>query len=764
MAKNIFDMLAPPPHWRVFEPLLRELGDETWRIDPLGFMEAIGPAFLQHASATMPRRITKPLGGKRSPNQVTHYILSHGRHRGGPYAYRIISIDHAGSIGIADTTRLPDESDIFGRQAGAHSGLSKLKARQASHDKDPRDTLTKFGGAYADMATGLTTYDALFDGIFEKHRLLERVVRRVQSSSTWVSDLSFIEDDDLPLFKGSHSSRNAVVDEMMKAAKDLIGTRFDDMPKRDFIKRKLYECLENFDAEMGRAAHGVVAEIRRQLDREAMEIMAVNPSGVTTRNYGLLTRSRKADIPPLWREAARACPIILLMQDRLLRDQELLQMAEGGFDPDKVVSYYFGATDPQRLEFYKSLTEETVGLHNAERLQYLARHLEKLDGLLPDPKNPKDWDTLATLVDAANHIAMILGRDSDRVLRDLINSDEREPTDTIYRHFSLRDRGGRFSSIMNLGDWRDFIISRVLVPKVLVESQKRNLNIPIRHIFYMVAGDPKMRRDLSDHIRIDQSRAIEGFRKEHSFLAEFFEGMSADRLLDSAHSFGTHKLAWEQQIKDRLLSNRLYESAAEFLFPALPEIRDLDEFDTVTPIRRMDELLKECRDLQDFSLMNLGHLVAKKDEGVHFVTVRGRDKQTRAIACIEEPKGPFDAWKIRDIVTDPAPHRNASARGLVERYISHERFLEHADVEQLSIARTKLQDSLLSRAKDRELMGFKVGDAAERHGVLEAMNPYIKVAGGWRIDPDGCIDAPKLNAMVAALLRQVGPHYPKLAA
>jgi hypothetical protein len=762
MSKAFFDMLAPPPHWRVFEPLLRELGDDTMRIDPAAFMAAIGPVFLQHANATMPRRITKPLGGKRGQHQIAHYILSHGRHQGGPYAYRIISVDSLGNIGVADTTRLPDESDIFGRQVGAQSGINKLKARLTNPDKDPRDTLVKFGGRHTSMASGLNTYDALFDGIFEKHRVLERIMRRVQSYSSWVSDLGFIASDAPNLFHGSPSSREAVVIDMLKAAEEIIGTRYEDMPKRKFIKEKLAACLEGFDRDMGEASADVIEEVRGRLDPEAMELMAVNPSGITTRNYALLTRSKKPEIPQLWRAAVRNCPIILLLRDRRISDQDLLKLAEDGFDPDRLVSYYFDVTDQRRIDFYKSQTEETVGLGNAERLHYLARYLEKLDGLLPDPESPKDWDRLSTLVDAANHIAMILGRDSDRVLRDLINTDERDPDQTIYRHFKLRDRSGRFSSVMNLSDWRDFIISRVLVPKVLVESRKRNLNIPLRHIFYMVAGDPKMRRDLSGHIRAEQSRAIAEFQKGHSFLGEFFEGTSASTLLDSVFAFGTHKLEFEQAIRDRLLSNRLYENAAEHPFPVLPMVHGLDEFDTVTPIRRMDELLKECRDMQDFSLMNLGHLVSK--EGLHFVSVRGPDARTRAIACIEEPDGPLGRWKIRDIATDPVPHRNASAKGLVERYIAHEQFLAYADVEQLARARSKLQESLLSRAKDRELMGFKVGDAPERRGVLEAMNPYIKVSGGWRIDADGCIDAPKLNAMVGALLRETGPYYPKLTA
>lgn len=761
MARTISQIFSPPPASRVFAPLLNALDDDSLHVDPAVFMETIGPIFLQHFNATIPRRITKPIGSKHGDAQITYYVLSHGRHRGGPYAYRLISIDTAGKLEIIDTKRLPDESDIFGRQSFRHSGLSRLKAKQTADFKNRRDSLVKYGGAYADMAADLNSYDGLFDAIFDKFRMLDRVFKRVRSSAEWVSDLRFIEDDETSYFKGSNSSRESVVDDMLREAEDLIGTRQEDMPKCDFIKRLLLQCLDDFDAEMGRAAKEILSEIRNGLNREVMDILAVNPSGVTTRNYALLTRSKKPEVPELWRQAARACPIILLLRDRLLRDQNLLEMAQGGFNPDHVVTYYFGVTKPQRIAYYKGLTEETVGLHNAERLRQLAYHLEKLDGIYPDPQCPEDWNNLATLVDAANHIAMIVDRPSERVLRDLINTDERDPAATIYRHFSMKDRG-RFASISNLIDWKERIVASVLVPKVMVESRKRELSIPLQHIFYIVAGETTPRRDLNNSLSRPQRRAIMQFREGHSFLGQFFDGVAASTLLDTAHEFATHKLDWDEAVRDRILSNRLFENGIQYPFPSLPEIRQLDDLDTVTPIRGMDELLKECLDLKDFSVMNYGHRVAR--EAIHFVAVRGPDARTRAIACLEEPKGPFEPWTIRDIVTDPASHRNASARVLVERYITHEDFLKNADVEKLRTARATLRESLVSRVHDRELMGFKVGNISERRGVLEALNPYIKVAGGWSIDRDGCIDAPKLNAMVDALLRGVGPYYPKFAA
>ncbi|MBU6235495.1 MAG: hypothetical protein KGQ41_06590 [Alphaproteobacteria bacterium] len=756
MSKSAFDSFAPPPAWRVFEPLLRELDDDTLRIDPVTFMAAIMPAFLRHANAMVPRKITKPIGGKRQDTSITHYVFSFGCMRGGPYAYRLISVDTEGRLEMLDATRLPDDSELFGRHANAHTTLSKLNSKRKSGKTDPRDKLETFGGKFADMFTTTSTTDGRFDALFEKHRMLDRLVRHIRSSSEWVSDMRFIVNTEHNRFYGANAGRDAVIAEMLKDAEEVIGTRAEDMPKRAFIKKLLQHCLQDFDEAMAEACKDLLQEIKGRLNGDVIDILSINPSGVTTRNYSLLTRNKKPEASALWRQAARACPIILLMQDRTLSTHELLGMAQGGFNPDRVVTHYFGVTKPERLAFYKSLREANIGTGNAERVKQLGYYLEQLGGLFPDPQTPAEWDKLATLVDAAQGIAPIVGRDTIRVLRDLMNTGDQTPEQTIYRYFTLRDHY-RYASISNLFDWKARIVASVLVPKIVVASKKRGINIPLQHIFHMVSADSASRREIAGTLSKPQRRAIERFNEEQSFLGVIFEGVSALRLLETAHEFAVHRHDWDEAVKDRIYSNRLFENGIQYPFPSLPEIHGIDEFDSVVPIRRMDELLKECLDLRDFTIMQSGHRIAK--EPIHFVSVRSNDARTCAIACLLEPQGPMGHWTIRDIVSVPQEHRNRAVRDVVERYIRHPDFLKNIDLANLANKRMALRQSLVSRAQDRELMGFKVGNISERRAILEALSPYVRIAGGWKIDGDGCIDAPKINAVTDALLRAVGPVY-----
>lgn len=756
MAKSVFDQFAPPPHWRVFEPLLRELDDDTMRIDTVAFMEKIGPIFLDHANAMVPRVISKPLGGKRIDASVRHHMICLGRSRGGPYGYRIVSTDSSGKIEILDTARLPDESEIFGRQGQIHGALAKLKQRQTDAAADPRDSYTKHGGEHAAMFTNMTLTDARLDAIFDKHRLADRLYRRVRSAAQWQTDMRFIETPDAEDFAGTEDAREQVAAEMMRAVEKIVGDSYADQPRRAYIKNMLIECLRSFDAAMGRAAADMLQGVRKNLDREVMDILAINPSGTTARNYALLTRGKDPETPRLWRETVRACPVILLMRDRRLSTEELHAMARGGYDPDRAVTHYFGVTNPERIAFYKGLTEESIGLHNAERLRQLGGYLEKLDGALPDPACPEDWDNLATLVDAAHGIAATIDRDPLRVLQDLISHDDRGPEATIYRHFSMRE-GRHFSSIANLRDWKERLVTSVIAPKIVVESQKRGLRIPLHHIFYMVSGGQMEQREMNASMHKRLRRTVDEFNAEQSFMGVIFEGVAASNLLDTAFEFATNRHSWDEKIKDRVLSNRLFEQGNQYAFPFLPEISGIDEFYHVSPIRTMADLLKECADLQDFSLMYLGHRVAK--EPLHFISVRSPGARTCAILCIEEPKGPFEPWTVRDAAVANNERRNRFFEDLATAYMTHDDFLRHATPDRLGHARAKLRETLVSRAMDRELMGFKVGNISERREVLEALKSYVKISGGWSIDADGCISAPKINAVTDALLRAVSPFY-----
>jgi len=719
MEKTFLQKFGPPKHWAVFQNVLDALHDDL-RSDPVLLMERISPAFLRHADATKPFHFRVEPRGKHKSNFTDYTVVCKGMGRQGTYEYRVISVDKNRNLDVLDLRRVMDDQKLIGKK-------KNVKPITSTQDRFQRMLTRHLTGLY----------------------------RRLPDSSSWVSDLWFLEDADTSGFQSMEFAREVTVKEMMKSLDGVVGDRFSDMKFRAYLQNLLTEALEKYDASQKPVTKQLLRDAASLLDREAIRLLTANPSSLTSSNYHWLTDQTRPKALPARRALVAACPILLLVGERTEMPSVSQAVSEDRFDVDQFIARTLYAHTPERLQFYKNMREHEIGLTNARILPRIAHYLAHAPNDVTLPKTPDEWAHIGGLVSTAHGIAPIIERDSLRVFADLVSTSSYEGEGSVARYFNMQS-GGKPQSIADMAALRSRLALSVMAPKIMAEAQKRDLKMPLSDIFYIVAGKEFVKRGTVIGMNKKLVETIDAFNSQRNIMGHFFDGAPVDALLSAAFDFSTHRGSWDEKLREMIITSRLFEHAADYEWPHLPTIEMPESMYTVVPLKNQAELFQECYETGS-DLWREGRRAVS--EGVHFISIRNNGIKISATAMICEPRGVSGEWIIERIDRADGDIRNIHYRSVIEEYLMHPDFVRSVHSDKFDSLRARLRNTLISRAKDNELMGLRADSPRERAAVLNALRPYIKSAENWEIDQNGCFSAPKINAITNTLLTNIAPFY-----
>lgn len=713
MSNPLLKQFALPAHWSVFDSVLAELDDGIPPIDTVAFMERVGPAYLRYADATTAFSFRVTTRRKHSKTHVDHLVLPKGIGRQGTYEYRVASIGPDGSIEINDFRRVMDDRKLIGNK--------KVPPISGTPDR--------FARMFARGTGWLTS--------------------RLRDHTTAIEDMRFLDTTDTSDFVDLTYARARAADEMLDALDDILGQRYADMPLRQYLRGLLVAAMATEDAAKAVAAKHLIHETAARLDADVFGLLRETPSGFTVANYNWLADAEKPAILAARKKLIATCPILLLTEERSEPNP-----ARNAADIDAHIARIFHA--PHNTGFYKGLREKAIGAENARILPRISAYLAEKPDTAPLPKTPADWSHLAGLVSTADGIAPIIQRPPLRVFTDLASIGTYDGQSSLARYFSLRSSGGAPQSIADMAALKARLVASVIVPKIAVEAQKRDLTIPVSNIFYMASGSDFVTRSNVLSMPRKLIETIDGFNASRTIMGHMYDGVPVGDLLDAALSFGTHRGSWDEHLKEKAITNRLFENAAAYSWTALPNVDMPDTSYTVMPIRNQAELLQECYETGS-DMWREGRRAIT--EGMHFVSIRSHGTKIMGTAMLMEPREPSDDWKIERVDTADNNMRNVYLQSVVDDYLAHPDFINGVSGLKFANTRERLYGQVMARAKDADLMGLKANTARDRAAILQALRPYIKSAEDWQIDINGCYSAPKINAVTDALLREVAPHY-----
>jgi|GEM_PF-4696892 len=719
MATSFLQQFGPPKHWAVFQNVLDVLVDDL-RVDPVLFMERISPAFLRHADATKPFHFRAETRSKHKLNFTDYTVVCKGMGRQGTYEYRVTSIDNNHNLGVLDLRRVMDDQKLIGNK-------KTVKPITSTQDRFQRMLTRHLTGLY----------------------------RRLPDSSSWVSDLWFLEDADASGFQSMDFAREMTVKDMMKSLDGLVGHRFSDVTFRNYLQKLLTDALEKYDASQKPVTKALLRDAATRLDRDAIKLLTANPSSLTASNYRWLTDHENPKALPARRALVAACPILLLVGERTDMPSVSQAVSEDRFNVDQFIARTLHAHTPERLQFYKDMREQEIGLDNARILPRIAHYLAHAPHGVTLPNTPDEWAHIGGLVSTAHGIAPIIQRDSLRVFADLVSTSSYEGEGNVARYFNMQS-GGKPQSIADMAALRSRLALSVMAPKIMAEAQKRDLKVPLSDIFYIVAGNEFVKRGAVIGMNKKLVETIDAFNGQRNIMGHFFDGAPVDALLSAAFDFSTHRGSWDEKLREMIITSRLFEHAADYEWPHLPTIEMPENMYTVVPLKNQAELFQECYDTGS-DLWREGRRAVS--EGVHFVSIRNNGIKISATAMICEPRDAAGEWTIERVDRAEGDIRNTHYRNVVEEYLMHPDFIRSVHSNKFDSLRVRLRNTLVSRAKDNELMGLRADSPRERAAILNALRPYIKSAENWEIDQNGCFSAPKINAITNTLLTNIAPFY-----
>ncbi len=700
-----------PPDWAA--PLLAAIGDGDF-VDPAFVLERIKPFFDEYENLTRPRQFSRTTGKGARPVTSDFYVYCHGfQHR--HFTYRIVRTTSHGHVQAMDVMRWMADAELFRPSAV----LQYKRKREALADLSNR------------MEASL-------------ERGFEGIKRTLGQHARWVTDIRFLHTQASNSARGVAASHGAIADQMREAVADIVG----DRPRMgDWLRTQFVEMLDRF-AETRQADNDrIVARARAGLDENVMRIMAPNPSAQTLDNYNWLTRHKS----PEWRQAAAAfCPVVLLThgyQERLSQFEGLRHAPDDG----RIVAEMFGAA-PDRIAFYRGLTEAHVGADNVRDLPALARFAEKTGYARTTALDtPEAWGALANTIAASRDVSALLERTAEDVFVEysrtpgLIHHDRRQ------RHMQLEDMRILKNRIVTFG----------LVPRLVVQARLAGFPLPVTHALYIASGTDLIDRSQAFQIPGKARQALDDIRSGGAtggtMINTILRDASLNALHRESHGYGTHMGEYDRHLRELIITNRLAEHGADYPWAPLPVVEMTDDGYTVIPLNSQADLFKNALHADNDYWRRAPEAIV---DGTHFVALRRRGGFTDATAVIHEPAEEGGAWEVADITPSATGRRRNALRETVEAYLLTPEFLDTVDLRHIRQTRESLYRTLSSRANGNERIGLSdMRDMEERKMKLRMLAAHWPLAEDFDIDEFGCISTPLIDRLTRDAIGAIAPYY-----
>lgn len=706
--KSLMDQFNQPPEWSVFDRLRDEFDD----IKATRLIERLTSVLEAYRDVTQPYHFQENTGGKNTPRIHDTYVFSTGLRARGSMGHRVVRVKPGQQVEIIDLDRVMDDSEIFKPRA-LHTHSSRLLK------------LTRNYRGRLEMTV---------------KRRIPALKDSIGNAARWVEDLNFLYMRDATSFCDLTGARLAMTDAMMQAIDDLLPDHNTKI--RGYVRNIVTQCLEKFDRDREGDTIAMLARAANALNPSALEALSRNPSSLSVRHYRWLTKDGNADVLAFRMALARACPIALLID----KFEDKFADTERGGDVDNALQRVFHAT-PERLYFYKTLSEDRVGITMARRLDTAAFFIETGKAAELPLRTPKDWEDLSVLLAASQRLARILDRPHPAIFQSC--------TDDILAGTLRLEEMTSPDFFTNVEMLRNRITTHALAPKIIGQGERMGIRIPVTHALYIASFQDCVRDAFTvvpAKIRAEVEKQTERVRLVNMVL----RGKSVKEILESARFYSTYHDSEDAHWRNMTITNRMDEHAADYPWETVPGLHMEDDSCVIVPLASQADLLKNSRETYDDLWRRGAEAITR---GAHFVALR-RNFATQATAVLLEPDHVSPHWVVDEVVTAVNGKNRNNYAEIFQAYVEMPEFLDQVDLPRIRAARRAVLQRLQAAAHDGERLGMRdPSDPVERAAKLRLLQSHWPGGEQFEIDAHGYMSHPVVNARVQAMLTRLAPQY-----
>lgn len=529
--------------------------------------------------------------------------------------------------------------------------------------------------------------------------------------------------DPYDLSRPLRGERSACVDSCMDAL--MSGGMIDPHSAlREEIRHALYMDLSRHDTDRFQRAFTVFAGY---LDRDRVDILLKAPSCLTTDSYNALSLVPVAARPILF-DFLNRYPVAI---PGLLSggNESLLK------NPYKPEQHVFKTGDPAILEHYAGLSENVTGVKIAREISRLAPYFNMQRHKFPFDDR-QDWDHFHDIAMLAEKLAapQLLRRPSAKMIYNDIANSLKDRKDWAYFSQTYAERDDYARQYMKRLGYS------LLVPKLIARAGEQNLALSFNQAAYMA---------LHEDAEYSANNELRRLKKAHqpSVMQEWLEPVPANDLLHQMLNFAIGYEREEAENKTRSVRNALFRNAAQYGFPALPEL-EIDGY-KITPIRSMADLLEES--------FACGHDLWRGGADAvtgdyYFASVR-KAKTGKIAATTQIGVTQNGDLTVVETALAQGQTRSNYAAVVVEDYINHPAirdFPRNRHEQQ----RQAVQRTISSQGNMTDKIGHDPYNAVQNRQACERLRAYIPFSFG--IDGNGCLSTPELDSIVNHALGLAG--------
>lgn len=686
MNTGISELFNTPPEWAYFHKLGDALGEGWFGIDVLPIMQAITPAFTDYKNLTTPVHLKRSSDWGEQLIKFDFYILPRGITRHGTMGYRVIKTGFNGHVGVLDIDRVLDNNELYGKSPSRPTDFDNTR----------------------NLIEGVQRL-----GLDKIHSLMGR-------QSRWVHDYRFLIQGAADYFVYLDDARQIAIKKMMNAIDER--AELSD-GKRLLVQGYLVDALVEFDQETVQKTKQMVESARAQLKRDAVALLAQQPSTQTHRHYRFLTRRQT--------NAHVNYPILLLADNFETVFKQFDENGLSNSDNNQVIAH---------------LREEHVGAQNARRLPRLWSHrLLELD-----IHSPKTWDKVSALYDASALFEGVIANSKEWIYQDFLSALQHEDDHPVLSH--LYDKTFAGVRAQEAHEWKNYANSLIAL-RLYTDMQTQGHDMPLSHALYASGfSHPALEQTMQN-----SSPALR--KKLRSWGPNVISQHTKDNgitLIELAYAYALQRTAEDAPIAHMTVSNRLLEHGASYQWGALPDIYLNDDGVYVNALTSQDQLMKSAlRYNHDLWKAGPEAITGKS----HFIDI-SNERGSVATAHIREPEKMNGQWEIVDIARHArGPGHNATA-AVIEAYLESHEFMARYNPAALQTTRNELIGKLGKQARSHEYLGINHNVQAERAAYLQAFMRFLpKGNAEFGMNAQGCLTSAFLDEDITQSVSLLIPLY-----